>query len=117
VSEQAIGRDEQFLKDLYERCRMVNTRAAGWLNGSCRVLALAPGVLELGFWSKIHLENVDGAHRPLIQQQAEAILNGPVELRVTLIEEGPAPSARPARKGHLAEAARELGAVPVQKEG
>jgi hypothetical protein len=39
-----------------------------------------------------------------------------VELKVTLIEGSEAPISRPVRKGHLAEAARQLGAVPVQKD-
>ncbi len=107
---------ERFLKDLYESCRMVNARGAGWLNGSCKVLEMDGDVLELGFWNKVHLEKVNNDFRPLVEQQATAVLRRTVELKVTLIEDGQAPNSRPSRRGHLAEAARQLGAVPVQKD-
>jgi hypothetical protein len=74
-------------------------------------------VLELGFWNKIHLDKVDSEVRPLVEQQAGALLKRPVQLKVTLIEGEQEPGRRPARSGHLAAAAKALGAVPVQKDG
>jgi hypothetical protein len=96
----------------------VNPRLGAWLNGSCRVIRLEEATLELGFWNKVHFSKVDTDVRPLVEQQAEALLRRRVELKVTLIEDGTTAAApKAARKGHLAEAARQLGAVPVQKEG
>jgi hypothetical protein len=111
-----MSREERFIKELYESCRMVNPRGGGWLNGSCKVLAMDGDVLELGFWNRVHLDKINNDFRPLVEQQAEVVLKRRVELKVTLIDEAQAPAARPARKGHLAEAARALGAVPVQKD-
>jgi DNA polymerase-3 subunit gamma/tau len=116
-ADPGLSEEERFLKDLYESCRTANARLAGWLNGSCRVISLDEGTLELGFWNKIHLDKIDGEGRPLVEQQAGAILKRPVRLKATLIEGGQEAPRRPARRGHLAAAAEALGAVPVRKEG
>jgi hypothetical protein len=117
TADPSLSQEERFLKDLYESCRTANVRLAGWLNGSCRVLNLDETTLELGFWNKIHLDKIDGEGRPLVEQQAGAILKRPVRLKATLIEGGQEAPRRPARRGHLAAAAEAMGAVPVRKEG
>jgi DNA polymerase-3 subunit gamma/tau len=116
-ADPGLSQEDRFLKDLYESCRTANARLAGWLNGSCRVINLDEDTLELGFWNKIHLDKIDGEGRPLVEQQAGAILKRPVRLKATLIEGGQEAPRRPARRGHLAAAAEALGAVPVRKEG
>ncbi len=38
--ETELTKEERFLKELYQRCRMVNPPQAAWLNGSCEVLSM-----------------------------------------------------------------------------
>ncbi len=109
------SREEQFLKTLYENCRMVNARMGAWLNDSCEVRSLDGDEIELGFFYPMHMQKVDTDCRSLVEQQAEIILGRPVRLKVSLIERSA--QAKPATKrGHLAEAARAMGATPVGKE-
>ncbi|MCC6382194.1 MAG: hypothetical protein IT304_06770 [Dehalococcoidia bacterium] len=61
------------------------------------------------------MEKIASEGRALVEQQAAEILGRPVQLEVRQIERRE--NARPAaRRGHLAEAARALGAIPVGKE-
>lgn len=103
------------MKELYDSCRMVNPRLAGWLNGSCKVLAMEGDELELGFFAPMHMQKVDTDCRSLVEQQAEIILGRPVRLRVRQIDKEQQAQRAP-RGGHLAEAARAMGATPVGKE-
>ncbi|MFN0146924.1 MAG: DNA polymerase III subunit gamma/tau, partial [Dehalococcoidia bacterium] len=116
VPDAALSREERFMADLYDSCKVANPRLGGWLNGSCKVLQLDDTTLELGFWNQMHLDKVDSDVRPLVEQQAEQMLNHPVALKLRLIEREQVPKRGP-RGGHLAEAAKALGAVPVGKEG
>jgi DNA polymerase III subunit gamma/tau len=113
--DAALSREERFLQELRQACRLQSPQLAGWLNDSCKVLALDDEVLELGFWSKMHMEKVDTAVRPLIEQQAERLLHHPVTLKVSITEREQVQRRAP-RGGHLAEAAKALGAVPIGKD-
>ena len=106
-------REERFLRELYERCRMAQPALAAWLNGSCEVLAMDGDVLQLGFYHPIHMQKVANDGRTLVEQKAEELLERPVTLLVKRIERT-APASRPAKGGHLAAAAREMGAKPVE---
>ena len=108
------SREERFLRELYERCRMSQPTLAAWLNGSCEVLAMDGDELKLGFYHPIHMEKIANDGRTLVEQKAEELLQRPVTLAVERIERR-APAARPARGGHLAAAAREMGARPVEQ--
>lgn len=114
-ADAALTREELFMKQLYESCRMVNARLAGWLNGSCKVLSMDGDELELGFFVAMHMQKVDTDCRSLVEQQAEIILKRPVRLAVRQIEKEQQ-AARAPKRGHLAEAARAIGATPVGKE-
>ena len=103
------------MKDLYDGCRMVNPRLAGWLNGSCEVLSMDGDELELGFYVSMHMQKVDTDCRSLVEQQAEIILKRPVQLRVRQVDKETQAKRAP-KRGHLAEAARAMGATPVGKE-
>ncbi|MBI2764983.1 MAG: DNA polymerase III subunit gamma/tau [Chloroflexi bacterium] len=113
--DPALTREERFLQDLYEHCKMANTRLGAWLNGSCKVLSMDGDELELGFFLPVHMQKVDTDCRTLVEEQAELLLNRPVKLKVRLIEKEQQ-SRRAPRGGHLAEAAKALGAVPVGKD-
>lgn len=108
--------EEQFMKDLYDRCRVLNTKQGAMLNGSCRVVSIADDEFTLGFFRSFHMQKVDTECRTLVEQQAEEILGRKVRLVVRLEEEGESPTARTPRSGHLAEAAKALGATPVGKD-
>jgi DNA polymerase III subunit gamma/tau len=114
--EAELTKEERFLKELYQRCRMVNPPQAAWLNGSCEVVAMDDAELELGFYLPLHMDKVDKDCRTLVEQQAEALLKRPMTLKVTKIERSAGTKAAP-KGGHLAEAARTLGATPVRKDG
>jgi len=114
-SDVPLSQEEKFLKELYNRCRMVNGRAAAWLNGSCEVLAIGEEELSMGFYRKIHMEKVATEVRTLVEQQAEAMLGRPVRLSVSLLDQENQNERKP-KSGHLAAAARALGATPVERE-
>ena len=115
--DEAQSPEERFMRELHEACRLSNPRLGAWLNGSCKVIAMDSGVLELGFWNKLHCDKVDHDVRPLVEEQASLLLKQPVQLKVTLLEGVQETGRRPPRSGHLAAAAKALGAVPVQKDG
>ena len=106
-------REDRFLRELYLRCRMTQPALAAWLNDSCQVLAMDGDELRLGFYHAIHLNKIENDGRTLVEQKAEELLKRPVTLVVERIERS-APASRPAKGGHLAAAARELGAKPVE---
>ena len=107
------SREDRFLRELYERCKMTQPTLAAWLNGSCEVLAMEGDELKLGFYHPIHMQKIANDGRTLVEQKAEELLQRPVTLSVERIERT-APARRPARGGHLAAAAREMGARPVE---
>ena len=114
-SDTPLSDGEKFLKDLYERCRLVNARLAGWLNGSCQVLSIGEEEFELGFPHPMHMEKVDTDCRTLVEEQAHIILGRPVRMKVRLVDED-SQAKRVPKTGHLAAAARAIGGVPVGKE-
>ena len=114
-SNAPLSREEKFARDLFEHCKMVNPSLAMWLNGSFEVLEMDGDELVLGFGRKMPMDKVDTTCRPMVEQQAEAILGRPVKLVVRLIENDTGPK-RETRRGHLAEAAKAMGATPVGKD-
>ncbi|MEO6397676.1 MAG: DNA polymerase III subunit gamma/tau, partial [Tepidiformaceae bacterium] len=114
-SETPLSDGEQFLKDLYERCRLVNVRLAGWLNGSCQVLNIGEDEFELGFPHPMHMEKVDTDCRTLVEEQAHVIFGRPMRMKVRLVDES-SQSKRSPKTGHLAATARAIGGVPVGRE-
>ncbi len=113
-ADTPLSREEQFLRQLYDRCRMVDPRLAAYLNGSCEVVSLAEDEVVLGFYHEFHLQKVTDL-RSLVEQQIEALLDHPLKLVLRQVEQGGQPR-RESRRGHLAEAARAMGATPVSKE-
>ena len=106
---------ERFARDLYEHCKMINPSLAMWLNGSFEVLQMDGDILELGFQRKMPMDKVDTACRAMVEEQTEALLGRKVTLKVTLLEQSAQPK-RETQKGHLAEAARAMGATPIGKD-
>jgi hypothetical protein len=63
----------------------------------------------------MHMQKVANDFRSLVEEQAAQLLQRPVRLKVRQIERT-APARRAPRSGHLVEAARAIGAVPVGKD-
>ena len=116
--------EQRFLDELYTRCKMTQPTLAAWLNGSCEVRSditektpnswdMDGDELKLGFYHPIHLQKINNDGRTLVEQQARELLKRPVTLAVERIEKA-APARPPAKGGHLAKAAREMGAKPVE---
>jgi len=114
--QQQLTPEERFMRDLYEHCRMANIRLGAWLNDSCRVLRIDEDEFELGFYRQIHMQKVDTDCRELVEQQAEILLGRPVKLKVSLLKNEQQPKRSGPRGGHLAEAAKAMGAIPVGKD-
>ncbi|MCL4240712.1 MAG: DNA polymerase III subunit gamma/tau [Dehalococcoidia bacterium] len=114
-SNTPLSREERFARDLYEHCKMVNPSHAMWLNGSFEVLSMDGEELSLGFQRQMPMDKVNTVCRAMVEQQAAVILGHPVTLKVTLID-GSAQPRRETRRGHLAEAAKAMGATPVGKD-
>ncbi len=110
-----LSREERFMRELYNRCKIVDVRASAWLNGSCEVVSMDGDELELGFYSPVHMNKVATDCRALVEEHAAALLGRPVLLKVKLVQKAAAPRRLP-RGGHLVEAARALGATPVGKD-
>ena len=65
----------------------------------------------------MHMQKVDVDCRDLVEGQASELLGRKVRIEVQLLDKK-APHGRKATKGgHLAEAAKALGATPIGKEG
>ncbi len=114
-SNAPLTPQERFARELFEHCKMVNPSLAMWLNGSFEVLEMEGEELVLGFGRKMPMDKVDTTCRPMVEEQAAAILGRNVKLVVRLLEQDAAPR-RETRRGHLAEAARAMGATPVGKD-
>ncbi len=115
--DSAASTEQKFLRELYNRCSMVDITKAAFLNGSCEVLSIEDDVIRLGFYFSFHKDKIDRDCRPLVEEQAAALLGRPVRLEVELVERRPQNRKSASKGGHLAEAARAMGATPVGKDG
>jgi DNA polymerase-3 subunit gamma/tau len=110
------SREQRFLRELYRQCSVANYNLGAHLNGSCEVISLGDGVLELGFYHSMSMDKIQNEGRTLVEQQAEALLGHKVELRVRRIERQQQAKAPASKGGHLAKVAETLGGVPVGKD-
>ncbi len=94
---------------------MVDITKAAYINGSCEVLEMEGEVLRLGFYYQAIMQKIDRDGRQLIEEQASALLGRTVRLEIELVDRQPQ-AQRPSKGGHLADAARALGATPVGKD-
>lgn len=108
--------EQRFMRDLYRQCSMANYKLGAMLNGSCEVLSMGDGVLELGFYHAIHMEKIQEEGRTLVEQQAEALMGQKVELRMKLIERQQQKKGPTTKGGHLAKVAETIGGVPIGKD-
>ena len=93
---------------------MVDYKLAARLS-DCTILAIEADVVRIGFYFPMHLETMSTEGRPMIEEQASAILGRPITLDAKLIERQSRAKRAPTG-GHLREAALALGAKPVGKD-
>lgn len=87
--------------------------ASGYLNSGCDVTAVQDGEVVIGFRYQIHLDKVNDPNVSRAMQQIfDRVLGAGLKVRCVLAPE--LPERR--RGGHLVEAAREAGAVPISDE-
>lgn len=109
-----LSPQERFARELYDLCKLENARLAMWLGSPFEVLQLDGDVVELGFERPLPMEKIV-AGKATIAEIASRILGRPVSIVVRLVQESTAPK-RETPRGHLAEAARAIGATPVGKD-
>ena len=114
AADAPLTPQEKFTRELYDLCKIENARLAMWLGSPYEVIQMDGEVVELGFTRPMPMEKV-AAGKTIVEELAARILGRQVSIVVTLIEESSQPK-RETRKGHLAEAARALGATPVGKD-
>ncbi|MFQ5380625.1 MAG: DNA polymerase III subunit gamma/tau [Dehalococcoidia bacterium] len=103
--------EERFLQSLSKRCRLVSVQAGALLNGQCEVVKIEEAEVVLVFYLQALKSKLED-FLPLVTEQATQILGRPATVTLTMVSRS-APRRRP-RGGHLAEAAKALGATPVK---
>lgn len=114
AADAPLSAQEKFIRELYDLCKLENARLAMWLGSPYEVLQMDGDILELAFTRQLPMEKILG-ERAVVEGLASRILGRPVTINLTLTSESTQPK-RETRKGHLAEAARALGATPVGKD-
>ena len=99
-----------------EACKESDKQLAALLNASCEVKSLEGDVLTLGFYHTFHLERVEaGRYLDRLNELFSQALGRPVTTELVHSPRRPTPGK--IKGGHLARAARELGAKPVVRQG
>jgi len=97
-----------------EACRESDKQMAALLNASCEVKSLEGDVLTVGFYHTFHLERMEaGGYAARLGELASQVLGRTVS--VALVHSPRRPEPGKIKGGHLVQAARELGAKPVEK--
>jgi len=104
------------LTRIREACKDSDKQLAALLNASCEVKSLEGDVLTLGFYHTFHLERVEaGGYPGRLNELFSQALGRPVTTELVHSPRRPTPGK--IKGGHLARAARELGAKPVLGQG
>ncbi len=105
---------QDLLTRVREACKESDKQLAALLNASCEVKSLEGDVLTLGFYHTFHLERVEaGGYAARLGELLSQELGRPVS--VELVHSPRRPEPGKVKSGHLAQAARELGAKPMGK--
>jgi hypothetical protein len=92
---------------------------AALLNGSCELKSTEGDTIVLGFFHTFHLERMESSdYIPALEKAFSAELGRTVTVRYEHAPRQPNPeaSAKSPKGGHLAQAARELGARAIPPE-
>jgi DNA polymerase-3 subunit gamma/tau len=108
------GVPPDLLTRIREACKESDRQLAALLNASCEVKSLEGDVLTLGFYHTFHLERVEaGGYLGRLSELFSQALGRPVTTELVHSPRRPTPGK--IKGGHLARAARELGAKPIGK--
>jgi hypothetical protein len=112
-SGPSTGSERDLLAQVREACKEEKQLNA-LLNASCEVKSLEGDVLTLGFYHTFHLERVEaGKYLDRLNELFSQALGRPVTTELVHSPRRPTPGK--IKGGHLARAARELGAKPIGK--
>jgi len=115
-SSASGGSGQALLTRVREACKESDKQLAALLNASCEVKSLEGDVLTLGFYHTFHLERVEaGRYLGRLNELFSQALGRPVTAELVHSPRRPTPGK--IKGGHLARAARELGAKPVLGQG
>jgi DNA polymerase-3 subunit gamma/tau len=115
-SSASGGSGQALLTQIREACKESDKQLAALLNASCEVKSLEGDVLTLGFYHTFHLERVEaGRYLDRLNELFSQALGRPVTTELVHSPRRPTPGK--IKGGHLARAARELGAKPVVRQG
>ena len=114
----SAGSGQDLLARVREACRQAakqgDKQLDAILNASCEVKSLEGDVLTVGFYHTFHLERMEaGGYAARLGELASQMLGRP--LSVTLMHSPRRSEPGKIKGGHLVQAARELGAKPVEK--
>jgi DNA polymerase-3 subunit gamma/tau len=105
---------QDLLTRIREACRESDKQLAALLNASCEVKSQEGDALTLGFYHTFHLERVEaGGYLGRLNELFSQALGRPVTTELVHSPRRPTPGK--IKGGHLARAARELGAKPIGK--
>ncbi len=110
------GVPPDLLTRIREACKESDKQLGFLLNASCEVKSLEGDILTLGFYHTFHLERVEGeGYARRLNELFSQALGRPVTTELVHSPRRPTPGK--IKGGHLARAARELGAKPVLRQG
>jgi DNA polymerase-3 subunit gamma/tau len=95
-------------------CKDTDRQLSGLLNGSCEVRSEEADVVTLGFYHTFHLERIEsGPYAKRLEELFSSVLGRPTRIA---FEHSPRERVvrTAAKGGHLVEAARQLGARPIE---
>ncbi|MEE8385422.1 MAG: hypothetical protein V3S01_05865, partial [Dehalococcoidia bacterium] len=114
-SSASGGPGQALLTQVREACKESDKQLSALLNASCEVKSQEGDVLTLGFYHTFHLERVEaGGYLGRLNELFSQALGRPVTIELAHSPRRPTPGK--IKGGHLARAARELGAKPVQRQ-
>ncbi len=114
-SSASGGSGQALLTRIREACKESDKQLAALLNASCEVKSLEGDVLTLGFYHTFHLERVEaGRYLDRLNELFSQALGRPVTAELVHSPRRPTPGK--IKGGHLARAARELGAKPLGED-
>jgi DNA polymerase-3 subunit gamma/tau len=106
----------EILEHVRQASKDTDKQLSALLNGSCEVKSVEGDTVVLGFYHTFHLERIEKG--PYAARLNELFSNALGRKVIVVYEHAPRERQQPAvRGGHLAEAARQLGAIPVGGSG
>ena len=110
-----LNPNQKFMNSLYDLARTTDNKVAAKLH-ECEVLELNEDTIRLGVYYEFHLKSLENEGRPILERAAEQVAGRPLRIKLELVERPARDQRARPKTGHLAEAAKAMGAVPVGRE-